>query len=134
MLGISDTWKDWNGYSANGTAYFGINSIPVLVDNNVYQIKCLCSKVCNSQEYEMKYLQVDLDSTDITIEFLNSLKNNYIKSVEFYGYKTNNPNVFIVQELVNSKNIRPNRHNVKNINSLFDRLTKLKIQVKPILK
>jgi hypothetical protein len=134
MLGIGQQWKNWVGYSEFGTAYFGINSIPIKVCENIYQIKCLCSKHCNHSEYEMKYLQFNLSTTNITLNFLNSLKNNYVKEMDFCGYFTDNPNVYIVGECENPKNITPCSYNAKQIHSLFLRLSKLKIQDKPILK
>lgn len=133
MLGIADNWKDWVGYSQYGIAYFGINSIPVLVENDVYQIKCLCTKTCNYSEFEMKYLQIKLNDK-ITLDFLNSLQNNYIKSAKFYGYFTNNRNVYIVEEFEKPHNVTPRGYNAKKIHSLFLRLSKLKTQSKPILK
>lgn len=134
MLGIGKAWKNWKGYSEYGTAYFGINSIPIHVENNVYQIKCMCSKSYNHSEYEMKYLQFDLDNTNITLDFLNCLKNSYIKEMNFSGYKADNNNVYIVDKCDKPKNKKPCGYNAKQIHSLFIRLSKLKPQKKPILK
>ena len=134
MLGKGQAWKDWNGYSKYGTAYFGINSIPIKVEEGIYQIKCLCSKEYNHSEYEMKYLQVDTLLTNITLDFLENLKNNYVKEVNFCGDYTDNPNVYIVCRFESPKNIKPCRYNAKKVHSLFTRLSKLKVQEKPILK
>lgn len=134
MLGIGQAWKNWNGYSKFGKAYFGINSIPIEVEEDVYQIKCLCTKDCNRSEYEMKYLQIDTLLTNITLDFLNSLKNNYVKEVTFYGDYTDNPNVYIVSKFEKSRDIKPCGYNAKKVHSLFTRLSKIKPQDKPILK
>lgn len=134
MLEIGDTWKDWVGFSEFGTAYFGTNSIPIRVCDGVYQIKCLCSKPCNSQEYEIKYLQFNLSKSVITLCDLEQLRCNYIKTADFYGYKTNNINVYLVGKLDKPKNVRPNKYNVKRINSMFNRLQRMSLQKKPILK
>ena len=134
MLGIGKNWIDWSGYSNYGTAYFGMNSIPIEVEDGVYQIKCLCSKTYRHDSYEMKYLQFDTKSTSIKLDFLNSLKNIYIKEAKFYGHYTDNPNVYIVCECETPINITPRKYNAEKVHSLFLRLSKLKIQEKPILK
>ena len=134
MLEIGKEWKEWSGYSKYGVAYFGINSIPIRVADNVYQVKCLCSKTCNSNEYEMKYLQFNLDTNNCDLCFLNRLQNNYIKSMKFSGHETDNSNVYIVGEFERPIDIRPRPYNAKQIHSLFIRLSKLKKQSKPILK
>lgn len=134
MLEIGDAWKDWVGFSELGTAYLGTNSIPIRVCDNVYQIKCLCSKACNSQEYETKYLQFNLSKSLITLHDLENLRCDYIRTVDFYGYKTNNLNVYLVEKFDKPKNVRPNKYNVKNINSMFNRLQRMSLQKKPILK
>lgn len=134
MLGKGRAWKDWSGYSKYGNAYFGINSIPIEVEEGVYQIKCLCTKDCNYGEYEMKYLQIDTLLTSITLDFLKDLKNNYVKEVKFCGDYTDNPNVYIVWKFEKPKNIKPCGYNAKKVHSLFTRLSKLKPQEKPILK
>ena len=100
----------------------------------MYQIKCLCSKACNSQEYETKYLQFNLSKSLISLLDLENLRCDYIRTVDFYGYKTNNLNVYLVEKFDKPKNVRPNKYNVKNINSMFNRLQRMSLQKKPILK
>lgn len=134
MLGIGKAWINDIDYSYYGTAYFSITSIPIEVEKGVYQIKCLCTKEYCQSKYEMKYLQFDTNSTNITLEFLESLKNNYIKAVDFCGYYTDNSNVYIVCKCKKPVNVTITKYNAKRIHSLFLRLSKLKIQEKPILK
>lgn len=134
MLEIGKQWKDWVGYSEHGVAYFGINSVPIKVQDNVYQIKCMCGKPSNWSEYEMMYLQFDSDKTGITLEFLNSLQNSYIKEMRFSGHHTDNTRVKIVEVVEKPINKKPSGYNAKRIHSLFNRLCKLKPQDKPVLK
>lgn len=134
MLTIGRAWRDWVGYSNFGVAYFGSTIKPVHVRDNIYQVKCMCAKSCNRSEYEMKYLQIDFDKANITLDFLIELSNNYIKEVGFCGYYTDNPNVYIAEEFNKPRNVIPNRYNAKRIHSLFKRLNNLKQQSKPILK
>ena len=130
MLGIGKDWIDWKCYSVNGIAFFGINSVPVNVKDNVYQIKCMCGKTLNRSQYEMRYLQFDLDKTGLTLDFLNSLQNEYIKEMQYSGYHTDNERVHIVGEVGKPKNKNPHPYDAKNVHSLFTRLCKLKKQEK----
>ena len=94
----------------------------------------MCTKSCNRSEYEMKYLQIDFDKANITLDFLIGLKNNYIREIGFCGHYTDNPNVYIAEKFDKPHNVSPNRYNAKRIHSLFKRLNNLKPQIKPILK
>lgn len=127
MLKPIDTYENY------GMAFYGINSKPIKVLDDVYQIKCMVTKPCNYSEYEMKYLQFTLNN-EITLDFLNSLKSNYILSSKYSYFRTNNSNVRVVNDISELKNVKPYSYNVKNIHSLFLRLCKLKEQDKPILK
>lgn len=134
MIGIRDDIINCVGHSLYGTAYFGINSLPIEVEKGVYQIKCFCSKPYKHDEYEVKYLQFDTNSTYITLNFLLTLKNIYIKEMKFSGHYTNNPNVYIVENCGKPINITPRKYNAEKVHSLFLRLANFKIQDKPILK
>lgn len=125
--------KEIDKFKNYGMAFYGINSSPVMVSENIYQIKCMVTQPCNYFKYEMKYLQFNL-CDGFSLELLNNLKSNYIKSCHYAYCATNNSNVHIVKSISELKEEKPHSYDANRIHSLYIRLCKLKKQTKPILK
>lgn len=115
-----------------GKFYFGQASIPIKVCDGVYQIKCLYRRQETSKYFDVVYLQFEKDSYDI--KFLDTLRNNYISSSRGKFYLTDNYKVFSIIELDKAQIVTPSKYDAKNMNSIYHRLQKMSIQMKPVIK
>ena len=127
-------WDDY--YTHHTKGYFGKNSIPLHVQDNIYQLKCLIPEHETSKTVNIKTLQFEIGSKPwITLERIQSLSDHhYFRTCYLSYYETDNSNVGIVYELYEPMVATPTAKCWDFYHKLFNRLHNMKPLTKPVLK